>query len=149
MPYQTVPDINAADDVGYESFQKIRDAARAAVFSRSSLGGSRHFTLQGTGYQDAYDALPFILPDAASAGGAYRAEVWQRTADAGTSLTPKIRNVTDSTDAVIGTPSSSTSWVTQDLVFTPAVGKEYRLMFVKSNDAAPCWGFGVLQRSDS
>jgi hypothetical protein len=150
MPYQTVDDINAATDVGYEQFQQIRDAARAAVYNPPAwLGGSRRFSVQGTGYQDAYDAVPLIVPDTPSSGATYRVKVSLRTADAGTTITPRVRNITDASDAAVGSAENSITFNEQTLTFAPVVGKEYRLQFVKSNDDAPCWGFGVLQRTDS
>jgi hypothetical protein len=150
MPYQTVDDINAATDVGFEQFQQIRDAARAAIYNPPAwLGGSRRMTVQGTGYQDAFDARPFIVPDTPSSGATYKAKVTLKTADAGTTITPRIRNITDATDAAVGVAEDATSFTEQTLTFTPVVGKEYRLQFVKSNDDAPAWGFGVLQRTDS
>jgi len=150
MPYQTVTDANAATDFGYETVQKIRDATRAAIYNLPAwLGGSRRYTVQSTGYQDAFDARPFIIPDTPSSGATYKVKVSLKTADPATTITPRIRNITDATDAAVGTAEDATSFTEQTLTFTPVVGKEYRLQFVKSNDDAPAWGFGVLQRTDS
>lgn len=149
MPYQTLDDINAGTMVGYEQFQQARDGIRAAAFSRIPIGGSRRFTVEGTGYQDAFDANPFTVPDAASAGAVYKVDVWLKTADPSTTITPRIRNITDNTTAVTGDAEDATTFTKQTIEFTPVVGKEYRLQFVKSDDLFPCWGFGILQRTDS
>lgn len=150
MGYQTPDDLTAADEYGAEEYGKLRDAILASIFTRLWLGGSRRFSVQGTGAQDAFDAVPFVIPDAASAGATYKALVYAKTADAGTTITPRIRNITDSTTAVTGSAVSATSFgAPQTLTFTPVVGKEYRLQFTKSNDDAPAWGFGVLQRTDA
>lgn len=148
MSYQTLDNINAATMVGYEQFQQARNGIMAAVFDRGWIGGSRRFHVEGTGWQDAHDALPFTIPDGASAGAVYTVDVWLKTADASTSIMPRIRNITDNTTVVTGTAEDATTFTKQALAFVPAVGKEYRLQFLKSDDVFPAWGFGVLQRRD-
>lgn len=149
MPYQTVDNIIAGTEVGYEQFQQIRDGIRAAVFSRQPIGGSRLFAVMGTGAQDAHNAIPVSVPNAESSGAVYKVEAWTKCADAATTITPRIRNITDSTNAVLGVAADGTEWESQTLAFTPVVGKEYRLQFTKSDDDHPCWGFGILQRTDN
>jgi hypothetical protein len=149
MPYQTPDDLGATDDFGFEQFQKLRDAILAAVHTRQPIGGSRLFTVQGTGYQDAHNAVPISVPDSESAGATYKVDVWLKCADPGTTITPRLRNITDASDEDIGAAADDTDWTQQFLTFTPVAGKEYRLQFVKSNDDFPCWGFGILQRTDS
>lgn len=149
MSYATPGNRNSASKFGAEGYQELRAAILASIFHRQPIGGSRQFTVEGTGPADAHDAIPFSIPDSASAGAAYKVEVWLKTADAATTITPRIRNITDATTAVTGSAEDATSFTSQILTFTPVVGKEYRLQFLKNNDDAPCWGFGVLQRSDS
>jgi hypothetical protein len=93
MAYATPADRNAADRFGEEGYQELLDAILACVFSRQPIGGSRLFTVEGTGYQDAHDAIPFMIPDTESAGAVYRVDVWLRTADAATpwSAAPRTR----------------------------------------------------------
>jgi len=147
--YATPGNRNAASAFGAEGYQELRDAILAAVFGRQPIGGSRLFTVEGTGWQDAFDAIPFSIPDAASAGGTYTVDAWLKSADGVTTIQPRIQNITDNTTAVTGTAEDATSFTLQTLAFTPVVGKEYRLQFLKSDDDAPCWGLGILQRSDS
>jgi len=148
MAWNPVGTTIATDRRGYEEWVKVNDSDKAAVFQPPLLvGGSRTFALSGTGYQDAFDVVPILVHDADSSGGVYTVKVDCKCANAATTLTPKIRNVTDSTDTVIGSAAASTSWAAQVLAFTPVVGKEYRLMFVKSDDVYPCWGIGFLKRA--
>lgn len=146
--WQTPSALTAGDEFASEEYTKLRDAILAAVFAPGlRIGGSRTAAVAGTGYQDAEDYLDFRVPDAASAGAVYNVYVDLLCEDASTTITPKIRNITDSSDAVVGSASSSTSWAEQTLSFTPVVGKKYRLMFVKSDDAHKCLGIGFLQRT--
>jgi len=146
--YATPDTLTAADDFAAEQYAKVRQAILAAVFHpRTSVGGSRSFALMGTGYQDAYDVVPIVVPDADSAGAVITVIADCKCANAATTVTPKIRNVTDSSDAVVGSAAASTSWAAQVLSWTPVAGKEYRLQFVKSDDLYPCWGIGMLQRT--
>lgn len=146
--YQTPDDLDANSQFASEEYQKLRDAILAAVFDMGlRIGGSRSVAVSGTGYQDATDYLDFRVPDAASAGAVYKVYVDQLCENAATSITPKIRNITDSSDAVVGSASTSTSWAEQTLTFTPVAGKRYRLMFVKSDDVYRCYGIGFVQRT--
>lgn len=149
MGYATPANRNATSPFGAEGYQELRTAIMAAVFARQPIGGSRLFTVEGTSFQDAFDAIPFTVLDSASAGATYRVDVWLKTADPSTVITPRMRNITDSTTAVTGSAEDATTFTLQTLVFTPVVGKEYRLQFSKNNDDFPCWGFGILQRSDA
>lgn len=153
MPF---PQINggAAIVTGYNAnadsfFEPTRQSLLAAVFTTHPLGGSRSIAIAGTGYQDAIDYLNFDIPDAASGGGVWVALVDLLCEDVSTTITPKIRNITDSTDAVIGSAHASTSWATQTLSFTPVVGKVYRLQLVKSDDLFQCWGIGKMRRTNA
>jgi hypothetical protein len=138
----------ATDRFGYEGYSQLRAAILASVFARQPIGGSRQFTVEGTGWQDAHDAIPFTVPDNASAGATYKVDVWLKSADGVTTIQPRIQNITDNTTAVTGTAEDATTFTKQTLAFVPQIGKEYRLQFLKSDDDAPCWGFGILQRTD-
>jgi hypothetical protein len=130
-------------------FEKVRAMLNAAVFVTHPLGGSRAIAIAGTGYQDAIDYISFTMPDAASSGGVWNAVVELLCENVATTITPKIRNVTDATDAVIGSAHASTSWGTQTLSFTPVAGKTYRLMAVKSDDLFQAWAIGVMRRTNA
>jgi hypothetical protein len=137
----------AGDRRGAESFVKLDDTDKAVAFMVCPLGGSRHVSITGAAYIEAIDYIDFTMPDAASTGGVWKALVDLKCENAATTITPKIRNITDSTDAVVGSAHASTSWGSQTLSFTPASGKTYRLMFVKSDDVFQCFGIGRLQRT--
>ena len=134
-----------ADAAGY--FEPNRKNVEAAIFERCALGGSRVAAIEGVGYVDAHEYRDFVVPDIVAKGGVYKAIVECRVEDASIAVTPKIRNVTDSTDAVVGTPTSSVTWAAQVLSFTPTVGKTFRLMFTKDDDTFLAWGMGELQRT--
>lgn len=139
----------AADRRGAESFVKLDDTDKATTFVVVPLGGSRHISIASTGYQDAIDYLDFTMPNAASTGGVWVALVDLKCENAATTITPKIRNVTDASDAVVGSAHASTSWASQTLAFTPASGKTYRLMLVKSDDVYQAWAIGKMQRTSA
>lgn len=140
--------IQSTDDVGADGFfDPTYQSLRACAHAVFPLGGSRQTSLIGTSYQDAIDYIDFEVTDANYAGFTYAAEVDVLTADAGTSVTAKIRNVTDGTDAVVGAASTATSWTRQTLSFTPTVGKRYRLQLIKGNDSANAYGIGFIERT--
>lgn len=151
--YATPANLTAADDFDASRYQELRVAIMADVFGRASLGGSRSIAIASTGYQDAIDYVDVIVPDAASAGGVWVAKVELLCENGATTITPKIRNITDASDAVVGSACAATTWggtlSYQDLAFTPVAGKRYRLMLVKSDDVYACWGVGTMQRTDS
>src|SRR5262245_54710293 len=94
--YQTPDNLSSTDQFASEEYQKLRDAILACAFSTHPLGGSRSVSIAGTGYKDAIDYVEFTMPDAASAGGVYAAIVDLLCENASTTITPKIRNITDS-----------------------------------------------------
>ena len=147
QPVTSANPITGATYVGADGFfEPCRSSLVAHDFEIIPLGGSRVHGLAGTSYQDAIDYIDFEIPDADYDGGTWTAEVNLLCENAATTVTPKIRNITDSSDAVVGSAHSSTSWATQSLAFTPTVGKAYRLMLVKSDDVYACWAIGSMQR---
>jgi hypothetical protein len=120
-------------------------AARRAVYP---LGGSRRQLIVFNGTYDAEEYIDVELDGTEfQTGATVRARVEVRSANAGTSITPKIRNVTDSTDAVVGAACTASdadysgSNQKQTLSFTPASGvKKYRLQFTNSNATNGAYG---------
>lgn len=139
--------LTSADQFASEEYIKVRDSILAVTFWPFPLGGSRSASVTGTSYQDADDYLDFEVPDAASGGAVYKAIVDVLCENALTTITPKIRNITDSSDAVVGSAHASTGWGSQTLTFTPTVGKKYRLMFIKSDDLFRAYGIGFIRRT--
>ena len=146
MAWNPVGTTVSTDRRGAESWNKLDDSVKTGAFVTHPLGGSRTIGLTGTGYQDAMDYVDFVMPNAASTGATYEALIDCLCENAATTVTPKIRNITDSSDAVVGSAHASTSWALQTLAFTPASGKTYRLMLVKSDDTYDAWGIGSLRR---
>lgn len=149
MAYQTPTSLTSADQFASEEYIKLRDAILACAFTTHPLGGSRTISIAGTGYKDAIDYISFTMPDAPSSGGVWNAVIELLCENVATTITPKIRNITDSTDTVIGSAHASTSWGTQTLSFTPVAGKTYRLMLVKSDDVYDAFGIGVVRRTNA
>lgn len=139
----------ATDDAGFDNFfEPTRQSLVALGHATFQLGGSRTAPFVGTAYTPIVDYLDFDIP-AAKDGGAfsYTAEVDLVSGGDGTTITPRVRNVTDTTTAVTGSATTSTVWARQSLAFTPTVGKCYRLECVKSNDTEACWSIGFVRRT--
>lgn len=129
-----------------------RVALRVAGLSHA-LGGSRVISVpQVAAAQDAIDWRDVELDGTVTTGLTVQARVEVRTSDAGTSVTPKIRNVTDSTDAGVGSACSATATdysgtaSKQTIAVTLAAGlKTYRLQLTPSNADADVFGLGRLE----
>jgi hypothetical protein len=140
---------------GYEEWNEILQSIRAALFNPIPLGGSLDTGHPGSSYQRVVSGVPFVLPSAVEGGGVWKARVFLVCEDAAVTITPKIRNVTDGSDAVIGDACSGTAadWSgtnqQQTLTFTPTVGKVYELWATKSAETKECWLVGTLQRTDA
>lgn len=140
---------------GYEEWNDILNHIRAALFNPMPLGGSSTEPHPGAAYQRVTHAVPFELPAAEQALGVWKARVYLRCEDAAVTITPKIRNLTDATDAVTGSACSGTSDAysgtnqNQTLAFTPVAGKVYELQAIKSATTKDCWCVGTLQRTNS
>lgn len=115
------------------------------------LGGSRSVALISSSYVEVIDWIDFVPATGEFEGATVTAQVEVRTANAGTSVTPKIRNVTDSTDAVTGSACTATNadysgtQQRQSLSFTPVAGKRYRLMITGSNTTNSIYGIGQIK----
>lgn len=148
--------IVSGDPFGYQSAEKVRQSLHADAFAMFPLGGSRSVGIGPGGsppvYVDAIDYLDFVVTDAKYAGFTWVAVVECLSGDPSspvvTTITPKIRNVTDGSDAVIGAAcDANEDFETQELTFTPTVGKKYRLMGVKSDDDNPAYLIGYVRRT--
>lgn len=139
---------------GYQSANKHRDnmlalANRKAIYN---LGGSRQVSLpQVASAQDAIDFHDIEINGTALAGFTVQARVEVRAGTA-TAVTPKIRNVTDSTDAGTGVSCSATAAdysganQKQTITVTLAAGlKKYRLMGTPANVTDPAFAIGDLE----
>jgi hypothetical protein len=115
------------------------------------LGGSRSTAIFNNVATDAQDYIDFVPRTGEFTGATVQAVVEVRTLDGGTSVTPKIRNLTDSTDAIIGLACTATNAdysgtnQRQTLGFTPVAGKRYRLMLTPSNATNGVYGIGFVE----
>jgi hypothetical protein len=140
---------------GYQGANKHREnmialASRKAIYD---LGGSRITALpQVASAQDAVEYRDIELDGTNLGGFTVRLRVECRTINAATSVTPKLRNVTDSTDAGTGVACSATNAdysgtnQKQTITVTLAAGvKKYRLMGTPSNTTHPTFIIGDLE----
>lgn len=140
---------------GYEEWNQLLDSIRAAVFNPMPAGGSLDTGHPGSSYQRIVNAVPLYIPAARETGGIWRARVFAVCEDAAVTITPKVRNVTDGTDAVTGSACSGTAaaWTgtnqIQTLTFTPTAAKAYEVWATKSADTKECWLVAVWERVDS
>lgn len=128
---------------GYQSANKIRENLITLASARFTyhLGGSRQTTLpQVASAQDALDYVDIELDSTQLGGLTVQARVECRTANGATSITPKIRNITDGTDAAVGAACTATAAdysgtnQKQTLALTLAAGvKKYRLQGTPGN----------------
>lgn len=140
---------------GYQGANKIKNniialASRRGVFG---LGGSRNTSVpQVASAQDAVDYVDIELNGSNLGGFTIALRVEVRVANAATSVTPKLRNITDGTDAGTGAACSATNAdytgtnQKQTITCTIAAGvKKYRLMLTPSNTTHPTFGIGYLE----
>ncbi len=148
MSYDNPESLVTGNVLTQSRYTKLRDSIIADSHAVFPLGGSRSVAIPtGGGYQDAPEYIEFEVPSTDYTGFAYHVVVEVRTENASTTVTPKLRNITAGSDAVVGSAGTSTAWGTyQTLSFTPASGEKYRLMASKSDDAVNAWVIGHVRR---
>jgi hypothetical protein len=140
---------------GYQGANKIKNniisiASRRGIFP---LGGSRNTSIpQVASAQDAVDYIDIEIDGTNLSGLTCALRVEVRTVNAATSVTPKLRNVTDGSDAGTGVACSATNAdysgtnQKQTITVTIASGvKKYRLMLTPSNVTHPTFGIGYVE----
>ncbi|HEU00508.1 MAG TPA: hypothetical protein ENH89_09145 [Aurantimonas coralicida] len=133
---------------GFQTANKLkeRDDALAGARIIAPLGGSREVGRRTASYEPVPSYLEVELDGTNTVGLTVQARVEVKTDDGATSVTPRIRNVTDGADAVVGSPSTSTTFAAQTLGFVPVVGvKKYRLETVGSNNTNSIYGIGYTE----
>lgn len=144
------------DDVfGYQSANRIRENLIALASARLTyhLGGSRTVAVPlVASAQDAIDFIDIELDGTNLGGFTKQLRVEVRVANAATSVTPKLRNVTDGTDAGTGVACSATNAdysgtnQKQTITVTVATGvKKYRLQLTPSNTTHPTFGIAYVE----
>ena len=138
---------------GFQDANEIKGNVITLASARNKmfLGGSRTVAVPSVASaQDAINYLDVEIDGTNLAGLTVQVRVEVRTSNAGTSVQPTLRNVTDSTTAATGVACSSTTYGgtngTQTLTFTPAAGvKKYRLQFTPSNTTNDVYGIGYVE----
>ncbi len=149
MSYNAISDFVLDQVLGYQTASKLKNNIEAILASKLSrnLGGSRENSINFNGTFDAYEYRDVEIDSTKLGGLSVRARVEAKTANAGTSVTPRIRNITDSTTLVTGSAETSTSFVEQLLDMTPLTSgtKKYRLQGTTNNATNDVWLFGVME----
>jgi hypothetical protein len=157
--------------LGYQTMNNIRGNWICLVSRRAGryLGGSRVIPGQpvwdelgmrlrskvlSLGPLDAFDYVDVEIDGTNQTGITYQARVEVRTNNPGVSITPKVRNVTDATDAGTGSACTATAPdytgtnQKQTIALTIASGiKKYRLMYTLGANAylIDHWCIGELE----
>lgn len=141
------------DDWGYWDAEHARQSIDIAMYLAGHLdlgGDERPITVATGGTYQAVNAARVYSLNADTLGGlALEAVVYYYTSDASTSVRAKIRNTTDSSDAVVGTLSTSSTVVEEVLTLTMASGvKKYQLQVTAgdTNNPVYCWGYLRLRK---
>ena len=156
MAWNVIPTKVLDDPFGYQTANKFRDNLVALASQRftAHLGGSRltPLALSAT-TQDAPEWIDIELDGTNATGLTKQLRVECRSANVGTSITPKLRNITDGTDAGVGVACSATNAdysganQKQTIAVTLAAGvKKYRLQGTPSNATDLTYLIGYLER---
>jgi hypothetical protein len=153
MAWNIIPAFILDQVFGYQSANKLRENSLALASARLThdLGGSRSISLPlVASAQDAVNYVDLELDGTLLGGLTIQARVECRTMNAATSITPKVRNLTDASDAGLGTASTSTTYAgvggTQTFTVALAAGvRKYRLQGTPSNTTHPTFVQGYLE----
>lgn len=136
MAFTSFSDFVLDQVFGYQSSNRLKNNTEALAYSKleKNFGGTRLTVMTPSG------ALPEVLDlsdyrnvefvSTNLAGLTVRARVEGRVTTSGSSVTPRVRNITDSTTLVSGTPIIATSaFAEQIMTMSPLTAgtKQYRL----------------------
>ncbi len=155
MAWTAVPAFILDQLFGYQTANYLRDnlIALASARHKYPLGGSRELTLDRLAtVQDAKDWVDVELDGTNLGGLTVRARIEVRTLAAGTSITPRVQNITDATTAGTGVACTATNAdytgtnQKQTVTLTVAAGiKTYRLQATLGNLAADAFVIGYIE----
>ncbi len=150
MPYTAISDFVLDQLLGYQTMTSLKKNIEAGVsrgMQAHELGGTLTRGVRSASYVNAPDSIDRYVDGTNLGGFTKQALVDVFTENAATSVTSKVRNVTDSTDAgVQSAPSTATSPTTQTIVLTLAAGlKRYRLMLTGSNATYDVFAKGYIE----
>jgi hypothetical protein len=114
--------------------ERARQSLIALACREFDLGGDREDGIDGTGARDARRFKHVVLPGADCQGFTARVRFESWTDDGGTTVTPKVYDITSSTDLVVGAVVNFTTPTEELKTFAlPAFERKYKLMVTKSN----------------
>lgn len=149
MAYFDISDFVLDQVFGYQTATKIKNNIKSLLSSKleKSFGGSRQNSVLFNGTFDVLEYRDVEYDSLQMTGLTTRARVEGQTSDAATSVTPVIRNVTDSVNLVTGTAITSLTFVEQILVMSPLTAgtKKYRLRGTTNNGTNDVWLLGVSE----
>jgi len=137
--------IIVAHKFGYQDAEDIRQALDMALYlaGHLDLGGDERAILSAS-YVPVNGSRTFTLDGDKDGGLDIEAVLFYYTSNAATTVTARVRNVTDSTTAGTSATSAATAVVTEALALTLASGnKVYQLQVTGSDAVYPvyCWGY--------
>lgn len=150
MPgYVALSDFVLDQLLGYQDMNEILGNIVAGLSARHShfLGGSRQIGVRSAAYVDVPNYLDVELDGTNLGGLTKQARVEVRTANVGTIVTPRVRNVTDGSDAGVGAAySTDTNWNPQTIALTLAAGsKTYRLQLTGDDANVEIFAIGYIE----
>lgn len=135
------------DKWGFATAEKVRQALDQSAYLglQGDLGGDAQPILTSS-YVAVNAARTFTLNGDTLGGLTLEAVVWYFTTAAATSVRVRVRNLTDGSDAAVGTLSTATTKTKETLTLTLASGvKEYELQVVGGNTDNGVMAWGRLQ----
>ena len=149
MPYDIPSDFVLDQVFGYQTANKIKQAVEALAATRleKTFGGSREISVNHNGTFDVVDYRDVQMDSMKLTGLTVRARVEGKTANAATSVTPLVRDISGSVDHVTGAAITATSFTEQILTMSP-IGdgvRKYRLRGTTNNANNDVWLLGVCE----
>ena len=135
------------DKFGFQSAEKIRQALDIAAYlgGHFDLGGDERGILSAS-YVPVNGSRRFSLDGSQVGGLTLEVVLSYYTSNAATSVRLRVRNLTDSTNAVEGTLSTATTRTEETLTVTLASGiKSYELQITGGNATNGIFGWGYLR----
>lgn len=136
----------AADLATEIADRQAADLAIQQAGVRYPLGGSISVGQKNATRVDVIDAIVITIDGTRFAGYVLTVFTMVKTDDAGTTVTPILRNTTSAADAGTGSASASTAVATQNFTATIAAGvNQYKLQLLPSDGNAFIYGEGYAQ----
>lgn len=154
MAYTAVSAFVLDQIFGYQTANNLRANIEATLAARfhKHLGGSRLMALARTAAAQDVPEWQDVEIDGTNLGGLTKQARVEVRAGAATAITPKVRNVTDATDAGVGVSATGTAAdysgtnQKQTIALTLAAGvKKYRLQATPANTTDDTFATGHIE----